>query len=218
MPDFSAGIGGSVRGLRVGVVRHFHERDNPATPGCARAVEDAARVLAAAGAAVRDVTLPPLMDYQSANSLILHAEAWTLHEPWISTRFHDYGEIMRSRLAMGAVMSATDYIQALRRRRELVAATRVAMADLDLLLVAGAQSEAPPIDAVPKWMAVAKPGFMAPFNLTGLPALTVCGGFGEGGLPVGVQVVGHAWQEPVVLGAGHVIERELGERGRRPVG
>jgi aspartyl-tRNA(Asn)/glutamyl-tRNA(Gln) amidotransferase subunit A len=218
VPDFSAGIGGTVRGLRVGVVRHFHERDNPATPGCARAVEDAARVLAAAGAAVRDVTLPPLMDYQSANSLILHAEAWTLHEPWISRRFHDYGDIMRSRLAMGAVMSATDYIQALRRRRELVAATRVAMADLDLLLVAGAQSEAPLIDAVPKWMAVAKPGFMAPFNLTGLPALTVCAGFGEGGLPVGVQVVGHAWQEPTVFRAGHVIERELGERGRRPAG
>jgi aspartyl-tRNA(Asn)/glutamyl-tRNA(Gln) amidotransferase subunit A len=216
--DFSAGIGGSVRGLRVGVVRHFHEVDNPATPGCARAVEDAARVLAAAGAAVRSVTLPPLMDYQAANSLILTAEAWTLHEPWITTRFHDYGDIMRSRLAMGAVMSAADYVQALRRRRELVAATREAMAELDVLLVAGAQSEAPVIETVPKWSAVGKPGFTAPFNLTGLPALTVCAGFGEGGLPVGVQVVGHPWAEATVLRAGHVVEQELGERGRRPAG
>ncbi len=218
VPDFSAGIGGSVQGLRIGVVRHFHERDNPATPACARAVEDSARVLAAGGAALREVTLPPLMDYQAANSLILQAEAWTLHEPWITTRFREYGEIMRSRLAMGAVMSAADYIQALRRRRELVAATRAGMAELDLLLVAGAQSEAPPIDSVPKWTALGRPGFLAPFNLTGLPALSVCAGFGEGGLPVGVQVVGHAWQEPIVFRAGHVIERELAERGRRPQG
>lgn len=218
VPDFSAGIGGSVAGLRVGVVRHFHERDNPATPACAGAVENAARVLAAGGAAVREAVLPPLADYQAANSLVMYAEAWALHEPWITTRFHDYGEIMRSRLAMGAVMSAADYVQAQRRRRELVAATRAAMADLDILLVASAQSEAPLIESVPKWISMAKPGYTAPFNLTGLPALVVCAGFGDGGLPVGVQVVGHPWQEPMVLGAGHVIEQELGERGRRPGG
>lgn len=218
VPDFAATIGASVEGLRVGVVRHFHERDNPASPACARAVEDAARVLAAGGATVRDAVLPPLADYQAANSVVMYGEAWTLHEPWITERFHDYGEIMRSRLVMGAVMSTADYIQAQRRRREIVAATRAAMAELDVLLVAGAQSEAPVIEAVPKWISMAKPGYTAPFNLTGLPALTVCAGFGEGGLPVGVQVVGHPWQEPMVLGVGHVIEQELGERDRRPAG
>ena len=63
----------------------------------------------------------------------------------------DFGERMRSRLMLGAFVSGVDYVQALRRRRELRADLKAAMADLDLVLTAVFPNEAAKIDAVPKW-------------------------------------------------------------------
>ena len=61
-----------------------------------------------------------------------------------------------------------------------------------------------------------KPGFTMPFNLTGLPAISVCSGFGEGGLPVSIQLVGKAFQEATVLRAAHAYETATGWRQQRP--
>jgi aspartyl-tRNA(Asn)/glutamyl-tRNA(Gln) amidotransferase subunit A len=91
-----------------------------------------------------------------------------------------------------------------------------AMRDCDLLLCAAAASEAPPIEAVPKFAGLETLNLTYPFNLTGQPAMVVCAGFGEGGLPVGVQLAGRPFEDALVLRAGHALERALGTRERRP--
>ena len=107
---------------------------------------------------MRDVTLPSLLDYQAANFVILTRRGV---QP---ARALDARAVQRLRRAaarphgLGAVLAATDYVQALRYRRELCAATAEAAADVDILLTAGAPGEAPRIDAVPKWEGVAQPG------------------------------------------------------------
>ena len=106
---------------------------------------------------ISDVVLPSLLDFQAANFVILTAEAFSLHEPWMRDRFNDYGERLRDRMAFGAIFAATDYVQAQRFRRELCTATTAAAADLDLLLTAGAPEEAPRIDNVPKWEGLQRP-------------------------------------------------------------
>jgi aspartyl-tRNA(Asn)/glutamyl-tRNA(Gln) amidotransferase subunit A len=90
------------------------------------------------------------------------------------------------------------------------------MADLDLLITASAQAEAPKIDEVPKWGMLEKPNFTMPFNLTGLPALSVCTGYGAGGLPVSMQIVGKPFAEPTVFRAGHAYEMATAWRTVRP--
>ena len=75
----------------------------------------------------------------------------------VATRLGDFGERMRSRLMLGAFVSGVDYVQAVRRRRELRAELKAAMADLDLVLTATQPGEAPKIDAVPKWDTFAAP-------------------------------------------------------------
>ena len=117
---------------------------------------------------------------------------------------------------MGGLISGADYLQAVRRRRELCAAVRDAMAGVDLLLTASAPGEAPPIGQVPKWT-FDRPGFTIPFNVTGQPALSLCSGFGDGGLPVSVQIAGRPFEDAAVLAAGVVAEAGLGTRDRRPV-
>jgi aspartyl-tRNA(Asn)/glutamyl-tRNA(Gln) amidotransferase subunit A len=214
--NFTADLDQGVRGLRVGVIRHFHEIDYPVSPATQQGINDALTIFRSQGAEIRDVTLSPMMDYNAPGWLILTAEAYAVHEPWLKERFNDYGELMRDRLVFGALLRAADYVQALRRRRVLCLEMREAMADLDILITASAPAEAPKITEVPKWAMLEKPNFTMAFNLTGLPALSVCTGYGAGGLPVSMQIVGKPFAEATVFRTGHAYEMATTWRSKRP--
>ncbi|MFL5281404.1 MAG: amidase [Rhodopila sp.] len=214
--DVTAELGRGVKGLRIGVIRHFHEVDNPVSPATQQGIEDALDFFRREGAEVRDVTLSPMMDYNAPGWLILTTEAYAVHEPWFKERFNDYGELMRDRLAFGALVRGSEYVQATRRRRQLCVEMRDAMTDLDVLITASAQGEAPKITEVPKWAMLEKPTFTMPCNVTGLPALSVCTGYGADGLPVSMQIVGKPFQEATVFRAGHAYETAFGWRSKRP--
>jgi aspartyl-tRNA(Asn)/glutamyl-tRNA(Gln) amidotransferase subunit A len=216
VPDFSADLGKGVKDLRIGVVRHFHEVDNPVSPATMAGIEAAAAFFKAEGAEVRDVTLPSLAAYNACGWIILVSEAWSVHEQWMRRDPSLYGELLRDRLVMGGLLSAGDYLAAQKKRRELIAATIAATADVDILLTASAQGEAPRIDAVPKWAFLEKPGFTMPFNVTGWPALTLSTGFGEGGLPVAMQLVAKPFAEPTLFRAGQAYEKAHAWRAKRP--
>jgi aspartyl-tRNA(Asn)/glutamyl-tRNA(Gln) amidotransferase subunit A len=117
---------------------------------------------------------------------------------------------------LGAFVSGVDYVQAVRRRRELRAELQRAMAGLDVVLTAAQPAEAPRIDALPKWDVLELPSFTMPFNVAGYPAISVCSGFGAGGLPVAIQLVGKPFQEPVVLHIADAFEKATPFRDRRP--
>ncbi|MEA2742913.1 MAG: amidase [Acetobacteraceae bacterium] len=214
--NLTADLDKGVRGLRIGVIRHFHEVDHTVSPATKQGIDAALDIFRSQGAEIRDVTLSPMMDYNAPGWLILTAEAYAVHEPWLKERFNDYGELMRDRLAFGALLRAADYVQALRRRRMLCQEMHEAMADLDILVTASAPAEAPRIAEVPKWAMLEKPNFTMPFNLTGLPALSVCTGYGAGGLPVSMQIVGKPFAEATVFRAGHAYEVATGWRSTRP--
>lgn len=213
-PDLSLDV--SWRGRRVGVIRHFHERDNPASPATLRGIAETEAILRGLGCEVADAALPPLQDFNDAGWVTLSGEAWAIHEPWMRGRPALYGEFLRARLALGGLLSAGDYVQAQRRRTALIRAAEAAAAGFDLLLTAAAPGEAPRLDAVSKFASLEKPSFTIPFNLLGWPAMSVCTGFGEGGLPVAAQIIGKPWQDGLVLAAGHAVERANGHRARRP--
>ena len=214
--NFSAELGAGAKGLRIGVIRHFHERDNPINDATRKGLDGAIAFYRSEGAEISDVTLPPLIDWRACGLVILLAEGFAVHEEWMRHRMGDYGELLRDRMALAAVLSAADYIQAQRRRRELIAAMTRAMAGLDLLLTATVPAEAPRIDRVPKWGIVEQPNFTSTFNVTGFPAMSVCTGYGEGGLPLAMQLVAKPFAEPIVFRAGHAYERAMPWRNRRP--
>ena len=214
--DFTADLDKGAKGLRIGVIRHFHEDDNQASPATLKGIEDALTIFRDQGAEIRDVKVSSMMDYNAPGWLILTTEAYAVHEPWLKERFNDYGELLRDRLAFGALIPASSYVQALRRRRALCVEMRDAMADLDILVTASAPAEAPKITEVPKWGMFEKPGFTMPFNVTGLPALSVCTGYGEGGLPISMQIVGKPFADATVFRAGHAYEAATTWRSKRP--
>jgi aspartyl-tRNA(Asn)/glutamyl-tRNA(Gln) amidotransferase subunit A len=185
-------------------------------PAVLRAIEDAIAVFRTEGAEIRDVALPSLDEYRAAGFVILIADAYAVHEQWMRTRLGDYGELLRDGLLLGAPLTGADYFQAVRRRRELCMATARAMQGLDLLLTTAAPTEAPPIEKLPKWRLMESPSFTMSFNVTGLPAIAVCAGFGDAGLPVSIQLVGHPFGEQTVFLAAHAYETATEWRKRRP--
>ena len=132
------------------------------------------------------------------------------------TRFNDYGERLRNRLIMGGLMASSDYVQALRRRQELCHIVAAATQGVDLLVTAGAPAEAPPIDGMPLWANMDKPGFTQPFNVLGWPAMAVCAGFGPGGLPVAIQIAAKPFQEATLFQAADAFEQATPFRATRP--
>jgi aspartyl-tRNA(Asn)/glutamyl-tRNA(Gln) amidotransferase subunit A len=205
-----------VKGLRIGVARHFFETDNRVNDATLKGINDALAQFRAMGAEVRDVTLSPMADYHACGFLILVAEAYALHEPWLKSRFNDYGESFRDRIALGGFIRATDYVAAIRKRRLLCLELKAAMADLDILVSASAATEAPRITEVPKWATLEKPSFTMPFNVTGSPAISICTGFGAGGLPLSMQLVAKPFAEPLLFQAAHAYETATDWRARRP--
>src|SRR6476646_2861827 len=176
IPDYRAALKGDVKGLRIGLVRHFHERDNEANAATRNAIDAAAKQLGALGCAVREVTLSPLPEWSACGMTIMLCEAYSIHEANLRRRFTDFGENFRDRMVLGGLVSGADYVQALRRRRELVAEFDRAMQSVDILMTAAAPSEAPPIDQVPKFALFERPSLTIAFNVTGSPAMSVCCG------------------------------------------
>jgi aspartyl-tRNA(Asn)/glutamyl-tRNA(Gln) amidotransferase subunit A len=215
-PGLDAGLAQGVRGKRIGVIRHFHESDNPVSPATLAGIENTIAVLRAEGAIISDITLPSLAEYNATGWAIIYAESFAVHEAWMQAAPEKYGEYMRPRLALGALMSAADYIQAQRRRADLITRSIAATQGVDLRITASAMGEAPPITAVSKWASLEKPGFTMPFNVLGWPALSLCSGFGEAGLPVSVQIIGKPFDDASVLAAGHTFEKATAFRATRP--
>ncbi|HYZ31783.1 MAG TPA: amidase [Crenalkalicoccus sp.] len=218
VPDLSARLGQGVKGLRIGLVRHFHESDCQVSAATRQGIEDAAAFFRAEGAELSDVTLPPLEAFSACGWTILLAEAFSVHEGWMRADPGRYGALMRGRLALGALLTAADLLAAQKRRRALIAATLAAAEGCDLLLTAAQPAEAPRIEAVPRWGFLQAPSFTIPFNLLGWPALSVCSGFGEGGLPVAIQLAARPFEEALLLGTGDHYERAMPWRDRRPAG
>jgi aspartyl-tRNA(Asn)/glutamyl-tRNA(Gln) amidotransferase subunit A len=216
VPDFRARIGKGVKGLRIGLIADWHERDLPVSAATKAGMLAALDFFRKEGAAVTEVTLPPMADYAASGWVILLAEAYAVHEHWMRRDPSLYGELLRNRLVLGALLTAADVLQAQRKRRALIAATQAATAGVDILLTASAAGEAPPIDAVPPWLFLDKPNYTMPFNVTGWPAITLCTGFGEGGLPVAMQMIAKPFEEPALFGAAQAYEAAHGWRAKRP--
>ncbi|HEY0422736.1 MAG TPA: amidase [Rhodopila sp.] len=205
-----------VRDLRIGFVRHFHERDMPADPEVGAALEDAARVLQAEGAQVHTVTLPALTEFAGINRVILCSEAWSIHAPWLRERPGDYGKLARRRLLPGAFMTAGDYVGAQRRRAELIAAVEDRLRDYDVLLCASSMDPASRLDDAEETARTYPRQARTPFNVTGHPALAMMAGLSRAGLPVSVQFAGRYFDDATVLRVAAAYERATGWHEKKP--
>jgi aspartyl-tRNA(Asn)/glutamyl-tRNA(Gln) amidotransferase subunit A len=211
--DYLADLNKGVSGLRVGVPRAFFTGAPATTPEVVAGIDRTAEQLRAAGATVEDISLPDYALFAAAGRIIMMAEAYAIHETDMRDRLADYGEITANRFVLGATVMASDYINALRARRELTDAVNAALSRYDVLLTASALCTAPRFDAPMDAMSSASPMQTIPFNVTGHPAMSVPIGAGANGLPTGVQIAGRPFDEATVFRVCRAIETLSGWEG-----
>jgi aspartyl-tRNA(Asn)/glutamyl-tRNA(Gln) amidotransferase subunit A len=223
VPDYARALTPRLDGLTIGVIRHWHEQDAVAgfgaesapSPAYVAAFDAACRTLESLGARLRDIRVSSLLDYADANRLIMLSEAYALHEHDFRERPHLFGRHMFARIGLGAFLSAADYVEAVRQRRELCLEMAGALREVDLIVSANATGPAPRIDAVGTYSTFERASYTAPYNITGLPALSVPIGF-ETGLPLAFQIAARPFDEAGVLRAGFAFEQAAGFYRQQP--
>ena len=223
VPDYSARLGRPLDGVRVGVPRHFccAVLDGEV----AASFEAALAELRAAGAAVSDVAIPTLAQSGPMLGAVILAESANALTPLAATHTARLGYELRVYLELGKVVSAQHYLAAQRLRSRLYEEMRDVLARVDLLATPSTPLPAPRIDQLAVSLGREERGVVevvcrltGPFNLTGLPALSLPCGFTADGLPVGLQLVGRPFGEAALLAAGDAFQRATDWHRRRPPG
>jgi len=215
--SYARAVEAPLKGLRIGLVRRFYEHDVPGSPEVLQMMTRAAATLRGLGCRVDEASLPPVQEYNAVGRVIISSEAYALHEATLKTRLSDFSRVFRVRVLAGALIRAADYIAAQRRRTDLIAETRRVLERFDVLI-------APPTAGAAPLLTEQRPddGFSRPLlttvaNVAAIPSLVVCGGFTATGLPLGLEIMGPAWGDAMVLRVGHQFEQAAGLRGRRPM-
>ena len=217
VPDYSLSLKEDVRGLKIGLPRHyFFDPDPGVSPEVVATVEKAIADLEQMGAEVQEVTLPSLEYVRAANTVIMVSEAYAYHEPNLKSRPADFGEIVRARFRIGGLLSASDYLQAQRVRSWARRDFAAALQKVDLLATPTMTQPAPAFEGYDPLATVRGRSFTAPFNVTGLPAISVPCGFTDAGLPVGMQLAGKPFDEPGIIQAAYAYQQQAGWRDLRP--
>lgn len=211
------GFDGLVVGIETG---YFHQ---VMEPGVRRVLDRATRRIVELGGDIRTVQLPTMRVALPAELAILFPEAASVHRHYLEERLDEYGKDVRLSLLSGRLYRGVDYVNAqrvrVRIRRELAEAFR----QVDLLLTPTVILEPPewgqetfqvegqqldPLNGLIRCL--------APFNLSGNPAVSIPYGYGDRELPVGVQLVGPYFAEPVLLRAARALEEDFAPQHRKP--
>jgi aspartyl-tRNA(Asn)/glutamyl-tRNA(Gln) amidotransferase subunit A len=180
------------------------------------AVNRAAQVFKDLGAEIKEVDLSWLEQLALANSLMTQADGAAFHRERLAQHPDWFGADVLQRLQAGAAFNSGDYAMARRTQAEGRRRFELFFEEFDLLLLPTTPIPAPLIEDTGAIQAARQlTRFTSPFNLTGLPALSMPCGF-KTGLPVALQIISRHWAEAIVLQAGYAFEQAASWWRHRP--
>jgi aspartyl-tRNA(Asn)/glutamyl-tRNA(Gln) amidotransferase subunit A len=203
--DYSSHIKDGVSGLKIAfAVGNFIDE---ADAEVLEAVRTAAQILKEQGATIIEVNADFLREAALANGIMTQADGAAFHRERMKEHPDWFGADVRLRLETGAAFSSSEYSLARRTQAEVKRRCELLFEEYDLLLLPTTPIPAPVLEgenAIERARQLTR--FTAPFNLTGLPALSVPCGFTLEGLPIGLQIVSRAWNEAGVLRSGYTFQ------------
>jgi aspartyl-tRNA(Asn)/glutamyl-tRNA(Gln) amidotransferase subunit A len=221
VPEYTAALSGDVRGLRIGIPREYFF--DLLDPEVERAIHQAMEELRSLGASLHDVSWPALRYVTLAALIIVLVEASAFHDAWIRTRPHDYSPDIALRLKWGLLLPASAYLKAQRLRTVLCREVAQLWSQADVLITPATMLAAPSPSETHVRLgdrqlstreAILR--LMRPFNLTGLPAISIPCGFTTAGLPIGLQIAGKPFDEATVLRVAYAYEQHTDWHRRQP--
>jgi aspartyl-tRNA(Asn)/glutamyl-tRNA(Gln) amidotransferase subunit A len=210
---YSAALGQSIKGMRVGIPTNYFYDDlsSPVETAIRKALGDLERL----GAQLVQIEMPYVSIHRGIWLQIATPEAYSYHESFLEEHGTLYGADVRGRLEPGRVLLSIDYVRAQRARTLMKEECRRLFETVDVIVTPTVPIVAPRIDALGT-AAVSLPRFTRYFNAAGLPAISIPCGFSGDGLPIGMQIVGKAFDEFNVLRLAHAYEQDAGWFERIP--
>ena len=204
----------SLQGIKLGVLAESFVA--PLDPEVRAAWHATLLVLQEEGAEVSDIELrhPAMEVYRTIQ--MPEASLAHMEKDWLNNRLEAYGERTRSRLLQGQTITAVDYLRAQQQRRTFSSNLRSAMQGVNALVLPTIPIPAIPveqahqdiqIDGITENATTALLRLTMPFNLAGLPAVSLPCGFTTGGLPIGLQLVGKPFEESMILRIAHAYQQ-----------
>jgi len=225
VPDYAATIGSATSSLRVGIPRDFFYEG--LDPDIQAAMESALSVLRTLGGKQLDIaplatdaTYASIMDPSVA---ILQAEAYTYHQEYVANTPDLYQKPTVERILAGAKVTIPTYVHGRRHLEHLRHSVSRSIDGADLLItpttpvppftIADLQSD--PAAARPKEVRMLRN--TRPFNMLGMPTISVPCGFTQSGLPIGMQITGASGDEATILRLAHAYQLTTDWHKRRPL-
>ena len=211
VPDYTRSLFKDLKGVRIGIPDsyYFDRLEGDVGKAVARAIQDLKKL----GARIRPISIPDLEEAAMAAFIGLVAEGAASLEKWRRTRPEDLGRDVLSRLNVGAAVTATQYLKAMRIRRRILENFQKAFEKVEAIVMPQLPVTAPRIgQAAVSFGKVEEPvpaaltRFTRIYNLIGIPALSIPCGFSASGMPIGLQIAARPFDEETVLGIGCAYE------------
>jgi aspartyl-tRNA(Asn)/glutamyl-tRNA(Gln) amidotransferase subunit A len=212
LDDYLTPLGEDLNGWRIALASDSYFTDHEVVDSdVLQAMHRAAAVFESLGASVEGVAFPNAREAAMANGLITPSDAAAFHHQRLAENPQGFGSDVLKRLRTGAAYTSTEYSLARRMQTILRCQFNEFLDEFDLLITPTTPTSAPQrgsADAVERARQLTR--FTAPFNLTGLPALSIPCGWSSKKMPIGLQLIGKAWAERKVLWAAELYERNRG--------
>ncbi|MFQ5551919.1 MAG: amidase family protein, partial [Gemmatimonadales bacterium] len=153
---------------------------------------------------------------RDAGALILAVEAATYHAFALHEHPEKFSDELKASLELGEFYTGVQYVQAQRVRRELTVQTQQALKEFDAVIMPTSPTPATLIADDPPGHITLRGRNTMPFDLMSLPAISIPCGFTGAGLPVGLQIVGKAFDEARVLQVAYAYEQATDWHRRYP--
>lgn len=218
VPNYSEFIGDEIKGMRIGVPRHYflNSEFSEASPEISGAVEKALIQFEQLGAHIVEVHMESLAFAGFANQLMSLCESIAFHKQYLLEQPQNYGETFRIRLYLASLITADDYIQAQRARTVVRRDFLETLDGVDLLVTPTWRTTAPAFADYNPFGNYESPSFVTPFNLSGVPAMSIPCGFSSSGLPIGLQIAGKPFDEQTIFRAAYSYQQATGWYKHRP--
>jgi aspartyl-tRNA(Asn)/glutamyl-tRNA(Gln) amidotransferase subunit A len=231
VPDYETSIGASIKGKVIGIPREY--RLDGMSPEISALWEQGVAWLRAAGAEIRDISLPHTKHALPAYYIVAPAEASSnlarydgvryglrktgkdISDLYEKTRAAGFGKEVRRRIMIGTYVLSAGYYDAYYLRAQKIRS--LIKRDFDLAYAAGVDAILTPATPSPAF-ALGEKGsadpvemylndvFTVTVNMAGLPGLAVPAGLSSDGLPLGLQLIGRPFEEETLFALGQVIE------------
>jgi len=198
VPDFNSEIGRDLRGVRVGIPRGFLEA-LPVEATVARAFDEALRVLSSQGAAIVNIEVEGLPHAIQSGAMLVMSEAYRYHYGSLMSHPKQYGKAFRERVLKAGAFTNEQLAKASAVRSRLCDEFKAIFAEgIDIVASPTKEVDAETMQSLYEDPVDTRPGTIRIHNMTGAPAVSVPMGFGDFGVPVGMQLAAAHWCEPML--------------------